>query len=58
MRVGIFIYVDDCDAVFKKALDNGATTLMPPADQSYGRNGGVTDVFGNTWWIKSVAALT
>src|SRR5882762_10146100 len=34
---GLFIYVDDCDTVFQKALDNGATTVMEPADQSYGR---------------------
>jgi PhnB protein len=55
-NAGMFIYVDDCDTVFQKALDNGAKTLMPPAHQSYGRSGGVTDAFGNTWWITSVAA--
>jgi PhnB protein len=53
-NAGLFIYVDDCDAVFQKALDNGATTVMEPADQSYGRSGGVKDAFGNTWWITSV----
>ena len=50
-NAGMFIYVDDCDARYQKALDNGATTVMPPADQSYGRSGGVLDPFGNTWWI-------
>ena len=54
-NAGLFIYVDDCDTVFQKALDNGATTVMAPADQSYGRSGGLTDAFGNTWWITSVA---
>lgn len=53
-NAGLFIYVDNCDAIFKKALDNGATTVMAPADQSYGRSGGVKDAFGNTWWITSV----
>ena len=53
-NAGLFIYVDDCDTVFQRALDNGATTVMPPADQSYGRSGGVKDAFGNTWWITSV----
>ena len=53
-NAGLFIYADDCDAVFQKALDNGATTLMVPADQSYGRSGGVKDAFGNTWWITSL----
>jgi PhnB protein len=51
---GMFLYVDDCDAVYDKALANGATTVMPPADQSYGRSAGITDPFGNTWWITSV----
>ena len=53
-NAGMFVYVDDCDAVFRKALDNGATTIMEPADQDYGRSGGVADPFGNTWWITSV----
>lgn len=51
---GLFIYVDDCDTVYKKALDNGAVTVTAPADQSYGRSAGVKDAFGNTWWITSV----
>jgi PhnB protein len=53
-NAGLFIYVDDCDIVFQKALDNGATVVIEPADQSYGRSGGVKDAFGNTWWITSV----
>lgn len=53
-NAGMFLYVDDCDTIFKKALDNGATEVMPPADQSYGRSAGITDPFGNTWWITSV----
>ena len=51
---GMFLYVDNCDTVYDKALANGATTVMPPADQSYGRSAGITDPFGNTWWITSV----
>lgn len=50
---GLFIYVDDCDSVYKKALDNGAVSLMGPSDQSYGRSAGVKDPFGNTWWITT-----
>jgi PhnB protein len=52
---GLFIYVDDCDAIYQKALNNGATTTTPPADQSYGRSAGVQDAYGNTWWMTSVA---
>ncbi|HEY4323263.1 MAG TPA: VOC family protein [Mucilaginibacter sp.] len=51
---GMFVYVDDCDTVYAKALENGATTAMEPADQTYGRSGGFNDAFGNTWWITSV----
>jgi len=53
-NAGMFLYVDDCDTIFKKALDNGATEVMPPADQSYGRSAGIADPFGNTWWITSM----
>lgn len=51
---GLFIYVDNCDKVYKDALTNGAKTLMPPLDQSYGRSAGICDPFGNTWWITAV----
>lgn len=51
---GLFIYVDNADARYKLALENGAQSLMPPADQDYGRSCGVKDTNGNTWWITSV----
>lgn len=50
---GMFIYVDDCDNVYKKAMANGASSVMEPSGQSYGRSSGVTDPFGNTWWITT-----
>lgn len=53
-NAGLFVYVEDADATFKKALANGATEVMPVTDQSYGRSGGVKDPFGNTWWITAV----
>ncbi len=47
-----YLYVPDCDAVYERALQAGATSIMPPADQFYGdRSGGVRDGFGNDWWI-------
>ena len=45
----MFVYVADADAAYKKAVDAGSETVMPPADQDYGRSCGVTDPFGNTW---------
>lgn len=53
-NAGLFVYVPDADAAYQKALAAGATTIMEPADQSYGRSCGVTDPFGNTWWITSL----
>jgi PhnB protein len=44
MPSSIYLYVMDCDAVYKQALEAGATSLMEPKDQFYGdRSGGVKD---------------
>ena len=51
----MFVYVENADDTYAKALEKGAETTMPPDDQEYGRSCGVTDPFGNTWWITSVA---
>jgi len=53
-QAGLFIYVDNADARFNKAVEAGAKVINEVADQPYGRSGGVTDPFGNTWWITSV----
>ena len=52
----LFVYVEDADETYRKALASGATTVMEMADQEYGRSGGVTDPFGNVWWITSPPA--
>ena len=56
MNSGMFIYVDNADVSYKKALAAGAVTVkgQEPSDKDYGRTCGVTDPFGNTWWITSV----
>jgi len=50
----MYVYVDDADATYKKALDAGATNVMEMADQDYGRSGGFIDPYGNVWWVTSV----
>jgi PhnB protein len=50
----MFVYVDNADQRFKKAIDSGATVLMDLSDKSYGRTCGVKDPFGNSWWITSL----
>ncbi len=49
-----YVYVEDCDAMYKKALAAGAKPLSEPSDQFYGdRHGGVTDAEGNNWWVAT-----
>lgn len=50
----MFVYVENADDAYHKALGAGATSVMPPADQDYGRSCGITDPCGNTWWITAV----
>jgi PhnB protein len=52
--VGIFMYVDDVDQVFRQAVEAGATSTMEPEDQFWGdRFGTVTDPFGHNWQIAT-----
>jgi PhnB protein len=52
--VHIYLYVEDADAVFKRAIEAGATQLLPVQDQFYGdRSGGVTDPFGHVWYVAT-----
>lgn len=51
---GLFIYVEDADDTFKKAIEKGAISVLELSDQEYGRSGGVRDKWGNTFWITSV----
>ncbi len=49
-----FLYVTDVDAVFKKAIDAGAKSKMPPTDMFWGdRFGKVVDPFGHHWGIAT-----
>ena len=50
----IYLYVNDADATYKRALQAGATSTMEPADQFWGdRQAGVEDPVGNRWWIAT-----
>jgi len=49
------IYVEDSDALFKRAIDAGAKEMMPMTDQFFGvREGRVADPFGNVWTIATL----
>ena len=54
MPTMFYLYVEDCDALYKRALSAGATSISEPQDHPYGdRSGGVTDPFGNKWYIAT-----
>jgi len=50
-QTGMFyLYVDDPDAWYQRALDAGATSVMPPTNTPDGeRRCGTRDPFGNEW---------
>jgi len=48
--VTMWLYVPDCDAAFKRAVEAGAKVVYPPSDMFWGdRCSGVTDPFGYVW---------
>jgi len=52
--VSIHLYVEDVDAVFKRALAAGAKERKPVVDQFYGdRSGQLEDPFGHVWWVAT-----
>ena len=52
--VSLFLYVEDVDAAFKKAVDAGGTVTMPVADMFWGdRFGKFRDPFGHEWGMAT-----
>ena len=50
----IYVYVEDCDAMYKQALRAGAKSIFEPKDQPYGdRQGAVEDEWGNQWFVST-----
>ena len=48
-----YVYVDDVDKIFEKALSFGAAEVLEPAEMPYqDRQAGVIDTSGNCWWIS------
>ncbi|MGH8875691.1 MAG: VOC family protein, partial [Acidimicrobiia bacterium] len=48
------VYVEDVDAVFGRALGEGAKALRPVEDQFYGdRSGQLEDPFGHRWSVAT-----
>ena len=54
MPTMLFLYVEDVDAVYKRALKAGGVSTQEPENQFWGdRAGAVKDAFGNQWWIAT-----
>ena len=52
--IKLLLYVADCDAVVRTAVEAGATLLRPVKDQFHGdRSGMVVDPAGFTWTIAT-----
>ena len=54
MPGNLYVYVEDVDMVYKRALDAGATSVSQPTNQFYGdRSASVKDPMGNIWGIAT-----
>jgi PhnB protein len=50
----LWLYVDNSDTLYNRAIGAGAKPQMPMADQFWGdRAGAVADPAGYTWWIAT-----
>ena len=50
----LHLYMEDVDAVYRRAIQAGGKSLREPTDQIYGdRSAAVEDAFGNQWWIAT-----
>ena len=54
MNAFLYVYVDDVDATYRRAMDEGARSLEGPTQTPYGDyRSTVEDKWGNTWQIAS-----
>jgi PhnB protein len=52
---GFFMYVEDVDAVYRRAIAAGATSLRPPTDETFGhRAAALRDPAGYTWYAATL----
>ena len=50
----LYMYVEDCDATYQRALDAGGVSVSAPANQFYGdRSGAVKGPCGNNWGMAT-----
>ena len=49
----VYVYVEDVDAAYRRAMDAGAESIAAPEDKPYGERGCGFRAFGNTWWVAT-----
>ena len=50
----LYLYVEDADATYRRAIASGATSLEEPADMPYGdRRAIIRDPCGNLWQVAT-----
>jgi uncharacterized glyoxalase superfamily protein PhnB len=54
MTAFLYVYVDDTDATYRRALSAGARSIEEPVQTPYGdRRAMIEDQWGNTWQIAT-----
>ena len=55
MPAQVYLYVNDCDAVYQRAIRAGGTSVLEPMTMQFSgeRYGGVKDPAGNIWWVAT-----
>lgn len=54
-KASIYVYVEDVDETYARALKLGANPIAEPEDKPYAeRSAGFADASGNTWWISRI----
>ena len=52
MPANLHMYVDDVDAMYRRAMAAGGVSVREPSTTFYGdRSAGVKDPGGNSWWL-------
>jgi PhnB protein len=55
----LYVYVEDTDATYRRAIEAGARTVEAPMDTPYGdRRATVEDSWGNSWQIATFRGAT
>ena len=49
----VYVYVEDVDEAYRRAIAGGADSIHEPTEQPYGERSCGFNAFGNTWWVAT-----